>query len=300
MLDLQSIQQALLVAEHLSIRRAAAHLGLQSSAVSRRLQALENVLGVSLFERHATGVQPTIAGRRFLDRARWALAELDYAVYSATSIQEGQEGALAIAFYPFLESDVLRRILAEYHERHPRLEFSFLEAPAADQLVALRQGRVDVAFLTSERAIPGIESEQLWSERVSVALPKEHPLAHHASFTWNDILEQPFLVCAYGGGPAIHAWLVGKHEAGGRAPDIRQHDMCRDSLLGLVGAGYGITAVAGNTTELAIPGVVFRPVADERAVVAVRMAWRGDTENPALARFLSHARRVARRVQSER
>ena len=300
MLDFQSVTQALLAAEHLSIRRVAAQLGLQSSAVSRRLRSLEEQLGVTLFERHSTGIQATLAGRRFLDRARWALAELDYAARSATSIQEGQAGALTIAFLPTLGSGMLRSILAEYRTHHPKLEFAFLEAPPADQVVALRQNRVDVAFVSADRDVPGVASEHLWNERISVALPKEHPFADRVSLTWADIRAEPFLACSYGGGPVIHSWLAGKVQPNGHTPDVRQHDVCRDSLLGLVGAGFGITVVTGAAADLVVPGVVFRPMQDENATIAVRVAWRGDNENPALGRFLSHARRVARRLQGER
>ena len=51
MIDLVSVTQALLVAEHLSFSRAAQVLGVRQSAVSRRVRALEDKLGVSLFER---------------------------------------------------------------------------------------------------------------------------------------------------------------------------------------------------------------------------------------------------------
>ena len=67
MIDLVSVRQALLVAEHLSFSRAAQVVGVQQSAVSRRVRALEDQLGVSLFERDFTGVRLTEAGRRFLE-----------------------------------------------------------------------------------------------------------------------------------------------------------------------------------------------------------------------------------------
>ena len=54
-INLISIAQALLVAEHLSIRRAAGVLGVRQSAVSRRIRSLEDALGVSLFERYHGG-----------------------------------------------------------------------------------------------------------------------------------------------------------------------------------------------------------------------------------------------------
>ena len=92
--DLQAIQCALLVYDHSSIRSAAARLKLQPSAVSRRLRSLEDSIGVTLFSRNNAGAQPTFAGRRFLERARWALAEIDEAVSSARSDEKGRSGIM--------------------------------------------------------------------------------------------------------------------------------------------------------------------------------------------------------------
>lgn len=297
-IDIRSVRQALLVAEHLSIRHAAAQLGLRPSAVSRRLRALEEELGVSLFERHSAGAQTTFAGRRFLDRARWALAELDEAARGATNVQKGKAGALGIAFFPSLASGLLHRILDEHRERFPALDFTFREGASADQLAALRQHQVDVAFLTAVDDTPDAASEHLWDERVYVAASEQHAAAAKEALTWAELREEAFLVRAYGSGPVIYAWLAGKLNPGGLAPNIRQHDVTRESLLGLVSAGYGLTVVSESATALVVPGVVYRPVVDQNAAVSVRMAWLNGNENPALGRFLSHARRVARRAQA--
>jgi len=294
MIDIGAVRHALLVSEHLSIRRAAAELGLRPSTVSRRLHSLEEGLGVALFERSSAGAQPTFAGRRFLDRARWALAELEEAASGVTSVQKGQAGTLGIAFYPSLASGRLHRLLDEHRTRFPELDFTFLEGASADQLTALRHRQVDVAFLIEVRNAPGAASEHLWDERVYIAAPEHHSLANLATLTWAELRDEMFVVRAYGSGPVIYAWLAGKLDPGGFAPKIHQHDISRECLLGLVSAGYGLTVVAESATALVIPGVVYRPITDEDATMSVRMAWLNENENPALGRFLSHARRVAR------
>ena len=294
MLDTLSVQYALLVSEHLSIRGAAAQLNLQPSAVSRRLSALEEQIGITLFERRKSGAQPTFAGRRFLDRARWALAELDHAAQSAKSIQRGGVGALGISFYPSLASGLLHQILAEHRARFPVLDFSFREGASVDQVTALRQHQIDVAFLMAVDGASGLPNEHLWDERVYVAAPEHHSVAARETLTWAELREEAFVVRAYGSGPWIYAWLTGRLHPDGYAPNVRQHDICRESLLGLVSTGHALTVVAESATAVTIPGVVYRPVVDDDATVSVRMAWLNGNENPALGPFLSHARRVAR------
>ncbi len=122
-------------------------------------------------------------------------------------------------------------------------------------------------------------------------------MAASATLTWAELRGEMFVVRAYGSGPVIYAWLAGKLDPGGFAPNIHQHDISRECLLGLVSAGYGLTVVAESATALVVPGVVYRPVTDADATMSVRMAWLNENENPALGRFLSHARRVARHAQ---
>ena len=298
MIDLQSIRHALAVSEHLSIRRAATRLGLRPSTVSRKLHALEEQLGASLFERNSAGAKPTVAGRRYLDRVRRVLTELDEAAQSAASAEKGQAGSLAISFFSSLASGHLHRILLEHRTRFPDLDFSFREAASDDQLTALRRNQVDVAFLMDIADVPEAASEHLWEERIYLATPERHRMAALEPLTWAALRREAFVVRAFGCGPVVYAWLAGKLDPGGTLPDIQQHDLSRECLLGLVGAGYGLTVVAESATALVIPGVVYRPVSDENATMSVRMVWLNENENPALGRFLSHARRVARQARA--
>ena len=136
MVKLVSISQALLVAEHLSFSRAAQVLGIQQSAVSRRVRALEDKLGVSLFERDACGIRLTEAGRRFLDRSRSALAEIDHAVKGAANAGCGAEGALRIGILSSLSRGFVRELLRAYRETHPAIAIDIVEGSASEHLDA--------------------------------------------------------------------------------------------------------------------------------------------------------------------
>src|SRR5690554_7832592 len=71
------------VPEHLNFRHAAKALGISQSSVSARVKALEDNLGVLLFERHARGVRLTDAGRHFMERVTAGVDQLDHAVKTA-------------------------------------------------------------------------------------------------------------------------------------------------------------------------------------------------------------------------
>ena len=93
-LHLESFEQALVVLEAGSFRQAAQIFAVQPSAVSRRIRALEETIGVSLFQRRTQGAQPTTAGRKILQRVRRVVDEVRLIKRTGQLAGEGREGVL--------------------------------------------------------------------------------------------------------------------------------------------------------------------------------------------------------------
>ncbi|RVM04669.1 LysR family transcriptional regulator [Sinorhizobium meliloti] len=90
-----SLIQAIAVAEHLNFHHAAKALGTSQSSVSARIKALEDELGIPLFERNTRGVRLTEAGRHFVERVTAGVDQLENAVKSASLAASGECGELA-------------------------------------------------------------------------------------------------------------------------------------------------------------------------------------------------------------
>ena len=161
--DFISISQALVVADQSSFSRAARILGVKQSAVSRRIQALEDELGVSLFERQSNGVRLTIAGQRFLERTRAAFAEIDYAIKNAAAAGRGDEGVIRIGVLPSLLSDFLCDVLAKFREAQPGVILDFLDGPPKKLIARIIERRLDVAFVVNGTPTPGCDVEASWN-----------------------------------------------------------------------------------------------------------------------------------------
>lgn len=289
-ISLRRIRSFLAVAEHGSIRRAATELDIQNSTVSRQIRIMEERVGVSLFERHGSGVRPTIAGQRLVERLRRAMAGLDLAFTEARSAGTADGGDIAIAYYPSLASGNLRQLLAAHAQKWPRIRADYTEAPPVEQLAGLRGREFDAAFLIGVEAMQDFDSVPLWAERVHVALPEDHILAKSDVLTWQHIRYEPFVVRRWSSGSMIWHWLADRMIADGIEPNIAQHAVSRGDLLGLVAIGRGITVISDAATGMTIPGVVYRPVDDPGATITVRLAWMPENDNPALRRFVSFAK----------
>ncbi len=289
-MHLTSLRWALRAAEHSSFRAAAASLKVEQAALSRRIRALEDEIGVSLFERRRDGVVLTSAGREFLSHVSFGLAEIDYAAHSASVAGRAETGTLKVSFYQSLASGRLQDLLAQYRREWPRVRVDFLEMDMTEQLTALRDRRTDVGFLFTHGDILGVESEFLWDEAAFIAVPENHPLAAKTHIGWVDLSETNILIRAHKSGVADFICLAEFLKNAGFEPNIRLHRVSREGLLGLVSAGYGVTVISKAACGVAYPGVVFRRIEEKDALLAVRMAWVAGNDNPAMRRFLSHVR----------
>jgi LysR family transcriptional regulator, glycine cleavage system transcriptional activator len=126
-------------AETLSLKDAAADLHLSPSAVSRQIQSLEALLGVTLFRRLNPGLEITEQGRRYLDTVNRVLAELRRA-------QEGlapRSGPLRVsALESFTESWLIPH-LSDFERMHPGIE---LQVEATLRYADFDRDPVDVAI----------------------------------------------------------------------------------------------------------------------------------------------------------
>ena len=92
------------VAEARGFRRAAARLGVEPSAVSRRVRAVEDRIGASLFERGRIGVRPTSAGEQFFADVRQLLVRFDLAVERVQTAGRADNGCVRIGVFGTLAS----------------------------------------------------------------------------------------------------------------------------------------------------------------------------------------------------
>jgi DNA-binding transcriptional LysR family regulator len=292
MIELRHLQYFVTASEQGSLRKAALLLNIQESAVSRRIRDLEDELGASLFHRHPGGVSLTGAGQRFLRRVRIGLQQIEDGIHDVAAIGRTEDGIVKIGIFSSLASGFLFELLKAFDEKHPRVAVELIEDNPSVHVAAIRQLQLDVAFITGTTEWPGCETEQLWSERVFGAVPTDHCLATKQTLHWDDLTCESFIVSAGAPGPEIHDYLIQRLAGLGHHPNVQPHHVGRDVLLSMVAIGRGLTLTSEAATGAQIPGVVYRPIADE--VLPFSAVWSRRNDNPACRRFLSLARTMAR------
>ncbi|QBY02656.1 LysR family transcriptional regulator [Rhodophyticola sp. CCM32] len=294
-IELKHLRYAIAAAEHHSFRRAANVIGVHQSAISRRIRDLEDQLGVSLFNRHSGGVELTYAGQNFIEHARPAMGQIGCAASLADACGSGSAGLVRVGIFSSLSSGFISDLLRTYERRHSDVRLDFVEGAPSDHLSAIRQYKMDIAFLTGATTPIGCEGQHLWTERVFVVLPTDDVLANKGELVWADLRNRHFIVSNSDPGPEIHSYLV-KHLAQlGHNPSIENCAVGRDNLMQLVSFGRGLTLTSEATTGTTFPGTIYRLlVGEELPFCAI---WSSKNDNPALRRLLSLARVMAKRNQ---
>ena len=278
-LGLHQLRYVLAAAEHGGFRRAARHLGVQQSAVSRRIQELEDRLGAPIFERGPQGVRLTLAGEDFVRGAQGAVGELDLAVDRAAEAGRGDHGVLRIGVLTGLGGGVMQEVLRSLVSVEPGVVVDIVEGDGRSLALALGHGRLDLGFLLVEPR--ALVSSLAWRERLIVAVPADDPLAKMASLTWHEFAGRRLLV-AQPIAEAVRDMAVRRLGAGA-ATSIGKGS-CPASVARLVALGQGLGLV--NEGDAArVTGVVYRPLA--RAFLSFDAVLGRRPQKPILRRLLA-------------
>lgn len=248
---------------------------------------------MSLFERQLNGVRPTLAGQRFFERTRAALAEIDRAIKNAAAAGRGAEGVIRMGVPPPDCSDFLCSVLCAFREAYPGVAFDYFHWSSRKSIAGIMDRRLDIAFIILGTPAPGCDLETLWSAEICVALPANHPLSGCEAIEWELLKDEHFIF----GREATAAGL--DDHATERIARIRgrislaTHDVSQDLVMRLISRGFGLSLVSGLSTEISYAGVAFRPVAGEDERISYCAVWLPGNDNPALRRFLSLTRSMS-------
>ena len=151
--DMGTLRSFVTIVESGSMTRAASRLFMTQSAISMQIKRLENNLGLSVFDRSAQGMKPTIEGEQLLHFAHQMLAINDEGIGRLTSPDyEGQIrlGAPCDVIYPHIPG-----ILKEFNRDYPRVQIKFSSGGTFSLTEQFNQGLQDIVLTTEKTPRPG-------------------------------------------------------------------------------------------------------------------------------------------------
>ena len=272
-MDIRQLRTFHRVAALGSFTRAAAELNYAQSSVTAQIQSLEVSLGGELFERFGGKVKLTPAGTRLLPYAGQMLALADEA-RGAASPDAQPEGVLTIGTMESITSYRMPPVLEYFHHRYPRLQIALRPSLCAETLHSLRQGLFDAGFLMeAETQHPGVQTEVLGSEPLTVVAAPDHPLTQVPKVTTEE-LRRTQVISAEAGCAYRELFEAELNDGTGEALPFLEFGTIESIKRG-VAAGLGIsllpTACVQDTLDA---GLLVKLDWDIPFEVFTQLAWR--------------------------
>ena len=169
-----------------TLAAAAATVGLDASTLSRRLVALEEAVGITLFDRSREGLLPTEGAELLVPAAEEMAAAHAHFSHDLSTFERGAEGIVRLSVSPGVAESIVGPALVRLYEKHPHIQ---IELEASIRFVDLTRREADLAIRSRRPETGDLVSvklgQRLWAPMLATRLAKKlRPLKDWAQLRW--------------------------------------------------------------------------------------------------------------------
>ncbi len=273
------MRQMSAIAAHKHMTRAAEELGVSQPALSAALRKLEAEIGTELFHRTGHGVEPTEAGRVFIEHAQMTMRAADQTREAVRSLVGLETGSIRVGAGATATGYLLPKAIHAVRDEYPGLRFSIREAGSLQVAQGVISGELDLGIVTLPVVHPRSEDLMVIHEigdELMLIVPSGHALDGRKSFRWLDLEGEP--VVAFEAGSAVREVIDSGSATNGVSLSVVMELRSIEAIVQMVRAGIGVGFVSRYGLE-GDEGIRCKDGALTRTLGVVR---RRD-------RFLSHA-----------
>ena len=263
-MNLRDLKYFIAVAESNHFGKAAERCFVSQPTLSGQIKKLEDELGVTLFER--------------TNRSRQLIEQADIIRELARAHHDPLAGPLRIGAIPTLSPYLMPLILSPLRKRLPQMKMILSEELTETLLARLRNYEIDAALLATPVEESGLETMPLFDEPFWVAYPRKHPFREKKEIVLEDFDNENLLLLAEGhclAKQSMEICRIKDREAQGELADL--HASSLETLIQLVGAGYGVTLVpvlATQGSSKLSSGVLAKPLSSRDASRQISLVFR--------------------------
>lgn len=238
MLDWNDLRYFVAVADRGSTLKAGRALRVSQTTVARRIAALEEAVGLTLFERRSAGYALTPDGESLLAHARQVAGAATQFETAAASRERDLSGSVRLTTQEIFAVTLLAPMIKELHDLHPEI---LLEVDTQQDLLDLGEGQADIALRSSGMDAPaGVVGRRLCVDDWTLYCSRDYAAAHGVPHTRAE-LKQHAIIGGGGGKLWLHyeAWL----RSLGLEGQVAMHHATAMGLLSGVRSGFGLAVL---------------------------------------------------------
>lgn len=295
-MDLRRIRYFVVLSEELHFGRAAQRLNIAQPPLSQQIRTLEDELGARLFDRTNRRVELTAAGKALLPEARALLAQAERTSVVALRAQRGELGEVRVGFTGSAAfSTIVPQLIYAYRRRQPDVHLRLEELTTQQQLKAMLERRLEVAFVrgTTPPDLPTtLQVARLFEDSLFAVLPAQHPLTSQEVVSVSALANEGFVMYPRESGTGVYDQIIALCRHAGFAPRIAQEVREAATMVGLVAAGLGVALVPASLQSVKVNNVAYRPLSEHGARSAMWLVLRAGARSPQEELFAKLAKEI--------
>ncbi|MFF3023838.1 LysR family transcriptional regulator [Gottfriedia sp. NPDC057948] len=267
-MELRELEYFVAICEELHFTRAAEKLGISQPALSRQMRALEDRLGVRLFDRLGKKIAITDAGEILKEESEKIFSNLQFIYEQIGELQKLKRGKLIIGVMSEELSQLASKVFLELHRKHPNVQLKITQSDNIEDMVI--QNEVDLA-LTMPLENEQLTNIPLYNVEFYLAVPFNHPLAEKDKVDFEEIKDLPLVLSPVNHNCRKVIDIAANSLGFVIKPIIELTDV--KSILSLVKAGIGATILpskhlaSDNAETLNVIKIVNPRICKEIAIV---------------------------------
>lgn len=284
-MDVRVLRYFLMVAKEQSFTKAAKQLNITQPTLSRQLAALEEELGVKLFNRGGHSITLTNEGLLLKRRALELVDLEDKIVSEFKGNRESVEGKITIGCGEFIAVETLAKICKKYKEKYPLVQFAIHTGTADNISEMMNKGLVDIGLFLEPVSTEGMDYIRMQGcDHWVVSMRVDDPLVKKEVITKKDLLKLPLILPERTNIQSELANWFGK--------DFSRLNIAFTSNLG---TNAGVMAINGLGYPISIEGamrywrkdLVVQKTLSPEIMASTVIAWRRNIPySPAVSKFI--------------
>ena len=276
------------VALHRNFTGAAKEFYVTQPAITHQISSLEQELGVKLFQRTTRSVSLTRAGELFLEDAKRMLDLEERARERVRQAERVENLELVVGYLNSPTRHFLPRILLEYRSRYPQVRVKLVRRDAVGLQEGCQNLEFDVALsvMSDVQGIQQYHCRMLASDHYCLVCPKDHPCLENAVIHYDRLATEPFVCLSQTGGSYMYKQFRQICKGYGFTPRIVAEYPAMEDVLFAVECGQALAILPYHIREYMYTDLAFLPLDGNNPVIDTAMAWRRQSDNPALGWFV--------------
>lgn len=293
-MNMEQLRYFLSVARHRNFTEAAKEFYLTQPAITHQISALEQDLGTKLLRRTTRSVSLTRAGELFLEDAKRMLDLEERARERMRQTEYSNNPVLEIGYLNSPTRHFLPQLVRRFHEQYPQVQVKLHRRDADGLRKECDQGIYDVAIsvLQDLKDINGYHCRKICSDFYCLVCSRNHPCAEASRVHYDLLATEPFVCLSKNNGSYMYKQFRQICRQHGFSPRIVAEYPVMEDVIFAVECGQALTILPYHIRDYMHTDLAFLPLEAGNLSIDTGMAWRKDTESPAVQWFVELVHRA--------